>query len=157
MKKSLLIILGLVVCVFAIQSFSVEKAPKAETAPTFKNLQVLPKDISKEDLDKVMKTFARSLDVKCGFCHAKSTDDPGKLDFASDQKIEKKIARGMIAMSIDINKNYFAKHEKSIPENFLANDSSDVKYLFSNITCYTCHHGDAHPATFPPMPKQKEN
>lgn len=33
------------------------------------------------------------------------------MDFASDEKPEKKIARQMMQLAIDINKNYFAKAE----------------------------------------------
>lgn len=78
--------------------------------PEFKNLQILPKDISEHDLDSIMHHFSQSLGVKCNFCHVRN-EDAKKMDFPSDEKPEKNIARQMMMMSIDINKNYFAKME----------------------------------------------
>src|SRR6476661_10429646 len=68
-----------------------------------KNLKVLPKDISHEELDSIMDGFKAALGVKCGFCHATSKDDPKKLDFASDDKKHKIIAREMMKMTAKIN------------------------------------------------------
>jgi hypothetical protein len=44
--------------------------PKQQEAFKAKNLKVLPKNISKEDLDKVMDGFKASLGVRCNYCHA---------------------------------------------------------------------------------------
>ncbi len=98
----------------------------------FKNLKVLPKDISHDSLDAIMDYFKGSLGVKCGFCHA---PDPstGKLNFASDDKPEKEIARAMMKMTYDINKNYFNFNNSNKPDTIRA------------VTCYTCHHGEPHP------------
>ena|SRR5579871_936905 len=110
----------------------------AATSPTeehpHKNLKVLPKDISHEDLDKVMDSWKEALGVKCNFCHAPSKDSTNHhLDFASDDKPEKNIARHMFKMTAKINKKYFGfdKDEKgeSIPA----------------ISCITCHRGNPHP------------
>ena len=73
----------------------------------YKNLKVLPKDISKEDLGTVMDGFKTSLGVKCNYCHAPSETEKGKLDFASDAKPEKGTARMMMLMTAKINKKYF--------------------------------------------------
>ena len=63
---------------------------------TFTNLQVLPKDISDSALMLIMKKdFNKGLGVRCGFCHAENKDSTG-LDFPSDAKPEKKIARAMM-------------------------------------------------------------
>ena len=99
-----------------------------------KNLKVLPKDISHEDLDKVMDQFKEALGVKCNFCHAPDADSTSHhLDFASDAKPEKDIARHMMKMTAKINKKYFSFNKdesgKTIPA----------------ISCITCHRGNPHP------------
>ncbi len=104
MKKSFLVISTCILIVILFQAFSVTREPE------FKNLQILPKDISEHALDSVMHHFSQSLGVKCNFCHVRN-EDAKKMDFAADDKPEKNIARKMMQMAIDINKNYFAKME----------------------------------------------
>ncbi|GAA4790722.1 hypothetical protein GCM10023231_18290 [Olivibacter ginsenosidimutans] len=96
-----------------------------------KNLKVLPKDISHEELDKVMDGFKVALGVKCNFCHAAKKDDPTKLDFASDENHHKEVARNMMRMTAKINKKYFNR----------AGKDGAVKA----ISCVTCHNGEKHP------------
>jgi hypothetical protein len=102
--------------------------------PKFKNLKILPKNISKEDLDKVMDHFKAALGVKCNFCHAPSKDTAQKWpDFASDEKPEKLIARKMMKMTGKINKKFFSdnKNEQGV--------------AVPAVECMTCHHGSPHP------------
>ncbi len=108
--------------------------PPADEHP-HKNLKILPKNISHEDLDKVMDEFKEALGVKCNFCHAADKDSSSHhLDFASDEKPEKNIARQMMKMTIKINKKYFSY-----------NKSADGK-AEQSVQCVTCHHGNANPA-----------
>jgi hypothetical protein len=103
-------------------------------APKYKNLKILPKNISKEDLDKVMDHFKTALGVKCSFCHAPSKDTAQKWpDFASDEKPEKLIARKMMKMTTKINKKFFAdnKNEQGV--------------AVPAVECMTCHRGSPHP------------
>ncbi len=101
----------------------------------FKNLQVLPKQITEQALQKIMEVdFNKGLGVNCDYCHAKiagSTD----LDFASDAKGEKEIARSMMRMTIEINKNYFGQVQPMIGDTVLS------------VNCITCHHGEPYPGT----------
>ncbi len=97
------------------------------------NLKVLPKDISEQDLDKIMDGYKAALGVKCNFCHAASKDDPKHLDFASDAKPEKETARMMMKMTYRINKKSF--HIK---------DAYNAKAVVA-VSCITCHNGKAHP------------
>jgi hypothetical protein len=104
-----------------------EKHPK-------RNLKILPRDISHEDLDKVMDGFKAALGVKCNFCHAAFKDTSNHhLDFASDEKEEKNIARHMMLMTAKINKKFFSFNKddngKTVPA----------------VSCITCHRGDPHP------------
>jgi hypothetical protein len=115
------IVLSLLVLGIAIgsQSFTDE--------PGFKNLKVLNKNISKDELELVMKGFKTALGVKCSFCHAASKTDSTKLDFPSDENKHKDVARGMIRMTMRINKKYFREEKEP------------------RITCFTCHHGNKEP------------
>jgi len=106
---------------------------RQEPQHKFTNLKVLPKNISKDDLDKVMDGFKAALGVKCNFCHAPRKDDPKKLDFASDEKNHKLIARDMMRMTAKINKKYFHRLDK--------------EGKITNITCISCHNGKEEPQT----------
>jgi hypothetical protein len=99
----------------------------------YKNLKVLPKDISKEELGQVMDGFKTALGVKCNFCHAPQADNPKKLDFVSDAKPEKEVARKMMRMTAKINKKYFHDQELQNGKALLA------------VSCVTCHNGNEHP------------
>src|SRR5580693_7887225 len=105
MKKSLLITAGCILSIILFQAFTITPEPP------FKNLQILPKDISDHDLDSVMHHFSASLGVRCNFCHVINEEEK-KFDMASDDKPEKNIARKMMLMAIDINKNYFREMDK---------------------------------------------
>ncbi|MHA4810105.1 c-type cytochrome [Flavitalea flava] len=101
-----------------------------------RNLKVLPKDISDDDLDKVMDHWKAALGVKCSFCHAPSKDTASRhLDFSSDAKPEKDIARHMFRMTAKINKKYFSFNK------------DDKGAIIPAVSCTTCHRGSAHPET----------
>ena len=112
-------------------------ATAASIAPEreYKNLKVLPKDISHEDLGKVMGKWSHALGVHCTFCHARD-EQANKMDFVSDIKPEKQTARHMFLMMNKINKRYFKAGKDSL--GFV---------MESGISCITCHHGNTHPET----------
>ena len=126
--KPLLIISGIALFT-TLAATTFPQQQKQEHKPT--NLKVLPKDISHEKLDSIMHSFKTALGVNCGFCHAASKTDPKHLDFASDEKKEKHIARGMMKMTMKINKKYFVKHMG--PQGISA------------VKCATCHRGKKEP------------
>lgn len=130
MKKSLLITLGLVVMVSLSLAFT-------KNDPIFKNLQVLPKNITEHQLDSLMDHYSVSLNVDCGFCHVK-IDTIGNLDYASDGNKHKLVARDMIRMTEKINDKYF-------------NVTGTSNWLEAEmmVTCYTCHQGKKEPRTKP--------
>jgi len=112
-------------------SLSMAKPQKADVLYT--NLKVLPKNISSHDLQSIMADdFEDGLGVSCGFCHADAKDGHG-LDFASDAKPEKEIARSMMRMTIGTNKKYFKLKHPLIGSDALV------------ISCNTCHKGQAFP------------
>jgi hypothetical protein len=99
----------------------------------FKNLKVLPKDISSKELQKIMvDEFQDGLGVSCNYCHAQEQGSL-HLDYASDAKPEKEIARSMMLMAIDINKRYFGVEHPLIGDSLMT------------ISCATCHQGTPHP------------
>lgn len=107
------------------------------------NLKVLPKNISHDDLIKIMRGFSQAMGQKCDFCHAASKTEQGKMDFASDEKPEKETARFMMKMTNKLNKKYFGSGK------------SENKGKPLTVQCYTCHHGSPHPEGPPPMPEPK--
>lgn len=106
------------------------------------NLQVLPKDIAPEHLREIMQGIAGSLGVRCDFCHAPKANGQRGLDFASDAKPNKEIARTMMRMTMAINQDYLAK----------VNDP-DATPEDKHVSCGTCHRGHSMPEHFVPPPE----
>lgn len=132
-NKKLLVTLGLLsIVVFGAMTTS---KPQDEG---FKNLKVLPKNISGGNLHKVMEDWEHSLGVHCNFCHARN-EETKKMDWASDAKPEKAMARDMYKMMNKINQKYF--HAKK--------DSLGM-IMQSGVNCNTCHRGTAHPEVMVP-------
>jgi Photosynthetic reaction centre cytochrome C subunit len=98
--------------------------PNTKAPPKYKNLKVLPKNISEAALDKIMDNYNVALGVNCNYCHSKSTK-ADELLFESDAKPEKLIARKMMIMTNDINKRHFKGA--------------------ATISCITCHRGQEFP------------
>jgi cytochrome c553 len=122
----------IVAALFALMVVGMAATRPPDDGP--KNLKVLPKNISGEELHKVMDEWKTALGVKCNFCHAPAADSTSHhLDFASDAKPEKDIARHMYKMAGKINKKFF-KEAKDDKGNSIA-----------VVTCMTCHHGNPHP------------
>jgi len=124
--------IAVVIGVLALTFVGMAATRPPEEGP--KNLKVLPKHITHDELEKTMQDWKNALGVKCGFCHAPSADTTSHhLDFASDAKPEKNIARSMYKMTGKINKKYFS---------FNKDDKGDV---IPAISCITCHRGNPHP------------
>ena len=104
--------------------------------PKPKNLQVLPKDTTPEQLHKIMDGIAGSLGVHCSFCHV-INEQTHHADFASDAKPDKQIARIMLRMTMTINGKY-------IPQ---VHDP-DATPVDRHVTCGTCHRGHTMPTQF---------
>ena len=104
------------------------------------NLQVLPKDWTRQQVVQVMQSFTMGLGVQCNHCHAEQAGaQPGAngqlpLDAASDAKEAKKTARVMMKMVTDINAKLGSE---------LGKPAADVV----QVQCITCHRGAAIPKT----------
>ena len=71
-----------------------------------KNLEVLPEDISAEDLRQTMRGFAQGTGSRCSACHVgKIEADLSTYDFSIDDKEKKLKARKIIQLVRDINEN----------------------------------------------------
>ncbi|MBC8053240.1 MAG: c-type cytochrome [Sphingobacteriaceae bacterium] len=131
MKTRTLVILTLILCIVIGTSATMPQQDEKKQ-PEYKNLKVLPKKISHDDLDKVMDHYNAALGVKCNFCHVRN-EQTKKLDFASDAKEEKLIARSMMKMTNKLNvKNFGEKKDQ-------------YNQAVMEVSCTTCHRGKSHP------------
>jgi hypothetical protein len=117
-------------------------APPAHHHPDPKNLQVLPKTLTGDQLDEIMDAWSGALGVHCDTCHTADPAHPrpnGRpgLDFVDDSKPEKATARKMFLMTEEINRNYISKIDSS----------------GEPVTCATCHRGHLGPQPFE-LPKE---
>lgn len=103
----------------------------AQIPDKFTNLKVLPKSITKDELVSTMRGFSLALGVRCDHCHF-FQEATRHGDFASDEKKQKDIARGMLKMVREIN-------GKLVPKAGVENPTQ--------VRCVTCHHGVARPQT----------
>jgi len=112
--------------------------------PAPKNLQVLPKDTTRQQLNPIMRGFTRALGVRCPYCHVgEEGADLSTFDFASDEKPTKKTARVMLQNLMDTNAKFASIGDKPVAE--------------PRISCWTCHRGEAKPASPPPPPQGRGN
>ena len=125
---------GVVICSFA-GAGSGAAIPPAAVGPKseYSNLKVLPRNISSKALQSIMiDEFEDGLGVGCNFCHAEQKGSH-RLDYASDAKPEKEIAREMMRMTMKINAKYFKLRHPTIGDPALA------------ISCNSCHRGQPRP------------
>ena len=96
------------------------------------NLQVLPKNASPTQVWGNMRNIAGGLGVECTFCHVGPAGAPlERIDFASDEKRNKLVARQMMRMVQEVNRRL-----DSLP----GRPTSTV-----TVTCNTCHRGVSRP------------
>ena len=142
LKKNLLALFtGVGILIMVVGLFAFKVSPEFDEGyfpqTPWDNLKVLPKDISKDSLDFLMKGYTLALGVKCNHCHAPSKTDPTKLDFTSDAKIEKEIARGMITMTDEINEKNFKP--------FFPDPKPHQVHV---VNCVMCHRGNPNPEKY---------
>ena len=109
----------LIFCLLLLTAFSFMR-------DQFDNLQVLEFE-SKNSLNKYMKSVSKDLGVKCNYCH-----DLNDKSIDTDHKI---IARQMMKMQNDLNKQYFT----------YIGDSLMKRENTLRISCWTCHRGSKEP------------
>jgi hypothetical protein len=102
-----------------------------------KNLQVLPKDMPREEVITRMRAITQALGVQCGYCHIFEGAGNPANDFASDTKPPKLTARVMMRLTGDINTKLAAEIKKPADQ-------------LTRVGCATCHRGSAIPKVDPP-------
>jgi len=108
--------------------------PPQEKKPEYKNLKVLSKNISDENMDYVMESFNSNLGANCLFCHpGKQNGIEFSIDYATDILKNKRIARDMLKMTMKLNKKYF---------NTTLTGLMDTR---GRVWCRTCHRGSPVP------------
>jgi hypothetical protein len=137
--KKFVTTIGLLAGVIFISTTAM-KQERPQEEKKFKNLKVLPKNISEKQLDAVMENWEHSLGVRCSFCHVRN-EETKKMDWAADGKPEKDMARSMYKMTAEINKKYFNAGKDSIG-----------MVMEMGVNCNMCHKGTAHPE-----PKEPEH
>ena len=80
------------------------------------------KILKDDEVRPAMGAFRSGLGVQCTYCHVQG-------DFASDENPKKDIARTMITMNREVNSKFLVTK--------------------TQITCFTCHRGEAMPKTVP--------
>jgi hypothetical protein len=113
MKRLVLAAVALTVLAAPVYVFADASPPK--------NLQVFPKNTTKDQIKAAMKTISKELGVECDHCH----EVP---DMASDKLAPKKTAREMMRMTEELNSKWIKK--------------VDAK---AEVTCNTCHRGQPKP------------
>jgi len=98
--------------------------------PPPKNLKVLPKDCTRQQVIDVMKTWTGDLGVRCQYCHVGQEGLPfSEWDFPSDEKDTKRRAREMVQLLEEVN------HRLSAMPSIHGAATPPV------ATCGTCHRG----------------
>jgi tetratricopeptide (TPR) repeat protein len=137
--------------------------------PAPRNLQVLPKDTSPQDVAALMQQITRALGVQCTYCHVQETPPllsaeeaaaqaaaapPAgrgrgrgrggpQMNYAADDKRQKQTARVMLALTNDINARITA----------LATNAAVKKPAADlvRVQCATCHRGVTNPQLLPDL------
>jgi len=105
------------------------------TRPKLEVLQSLPE----AQLFPLMNLIATSLGVRCDYCHVQANPDLSRTPsnvggwvWDRDDKLQKRRAREMMKMVVDLNASRFRGEAK--------------------VTCYTCHRGATQPSRLPTLP-----
>jgi len=111
-------------CALTIGVVAASADAERQQAP--QNLQVLPKDMTMEQITQTMQSIRQALGVQCTHCHV-----GGPADRAKDDKPEKTMARNMMKMVQNLNDMLGGTAEAPM------------------VTCFTCHRGALKPAIAP--------
>ncbi len=115
---------------FLVMTLALPVGSPAQIPKRFQNLQVLSKKIERKELVRTMRGWTGALGVRCTYCHV-GPDNLEGMNFASDEKREKRVAREMLRMSQRITKSIGALPAGNAPS--------------EEVTCYTCHRGMSRP------------
>jgi len=136
---SAVLVLGVAVAIGAANVTAQQPAPAGAKRPNLRVLQALPES----QLFPLMNLVSESLGVRCDYCHVQAAPDltrtpsnVGGWVWDSDEKPQKRKAREMMQMVVELNATRFAGE--------------------SRVTCFTCHRGSTEPLRLPPLPPRAE-
>jgi len=126
--------LAVLLAIIALGALGSPAAAQGKFPPdSFKNLKVLPKNISQRALLDTMRGFALALGVRCVYCHVGKEGQPlDSVNFRSDDKRTKRAARVMMHMVMHINEEHLL-------------DVPDRPKPVVVVRCATCHRGVSRP------------
>ena len=117
----------------ALSGVARAQAPGHWPPDSLSNTRVIPHATPVTQVVGTMRNFASDLGVRCQFCHVGQEGQPlEQVDFISDAKRNKLVARQMMLMVQDINRRL-----DSLPGRAVAG---------LQVTCATCHRGVSRPA-----------
>ncbi len=106
----------------------------AQMPEKLENIQVLPKDITPQQLTQRMREFSFALGVRCQYCHTGGDGISFQgVVFASDEKPAKVKAREMLRLVARINEGLVTLPSRATPR--------------ASVDCVTCHRGLPVPKT----------
>src|SRR5262245_55105373 len=121
------------IVLFAALAVVARPARSQATAEKPRNLKVLPADLSRDSVVRIMRfVVASGLGVTCSYCHGAPGVPFDSIDFASDERPTKQIAREMLRMTGRINGELLS----AIP----GRGSPPIE-----VQCITCHRGAPRP------------
>jgi tetratricopeptide (TPR) repeat protein len=116
--------------VLGVAALATAAGPAAAQIPDeFRNLEVLPEDISRDSLVQLMRSFSFATGLRCEGCHVMGEDGSFQgAEFHLDDKLPKRQARYMLRMVNRLNDEVLP----GLPER-------DAPAL--HVECKTCHRG----------------
>jgi len=114
-------------------------AGRGAPQPPPANLQVLPKDMTRQQVVQIMQQINAGLGSTCATCHVFIANGDPMNDFASDAKPQKNVARAMMRMVAEIN--------AAVPT--AVSKPADQA---ARVGCATCHRGALIPVVAPGTP-----
>jgi hypothetical protein len=119
--------------VLPVLAFTVDaQAPGKWPPDSLVNVQVIPKTTPVVQVWGTMRNIAGGLGVQCTFCHVGQDNAPlAQIDFASDQKRNKLVARQMMRLVQEVNRRLDTIPARATPTVV--------------VGCVTCHRGVSRP------------
>lgn len=115
-----------------LSSNAFAQAPGKWPPDSLINTQVISRDTPVMRVVGTMRDFSFGLGVRCTFCHVGTEEMPlAQVDFASDEKRNKLVARQMMRMVQEVNRRLDTIPQPGTPE--------------IAVTCATCHRGVSRP------------
>jgi Photosynthetic reaction centre cytochrome C subunit/Tetratricopeptide repeat len=109
----------------------------SQQVPPMTNLQVFSKDTPPAQVLQTMNAFNESLGVECAYCHVQGAG--GRMDWASDEKREKRVARQMVLLRDSINVMMGAIVGKPASAGPTSGDGMPGAPV--RVLCRSCHRG----------------